>query len=582
MPASPNARTVGWPCGTYDTGVQDWPSLIVSVVAAYAIGVLPLGAFLLTWWHGRDVRRVNPHLIGVENAFRWWRPVALLVAFVIDVTKGFAVAWLFGGAPAAILAVLLGHAWPPQLGRQGWRVRGRGYAVMLGALLALPLLGMLPAGWMLIALVFALVIAIATRYVVLGVLAGLVLLTVASWPAPAALLGILGYAAVRLVPSLTQILDGTEPKIGDPPGVPVGHADTVRVAFMIHPMAWEDVAQVKSLAWLVRLAPEGSRLQRWVVRVLPHMPPQVHDVLKGIRLNDGRDVEVVLLGGAMMPHQIRSDEVNAMRTVRRAARLARSLGASGMGLGALWSTVADKGVTVQREFPDVPLTDGGTFTAASSEAVVPALIERFERRGATLKSTTAAVIGATGMVGFGMARKVAPHVGTLLLIGKDERRLKRSAHTLAKRFKDTTVNVATHYEDLPCADLVFTATSDPNPVVQAAMVRPGAWIYDMGRPTDVADGVYEVPGVEVVPGGVVEVPGRLEGRIDLHFGQNAIPACLAETILLAADGAWDRVRLGQPASADGMAWLQERAAHHGFHVVVERAAAVPLHEAASA
>lgn len=556
--------------------------MLLTVVAAYAVGALPLGALFLRWWHGRDVRRLNPHLIGVENALRWWRPWALFGAFGIDVLKGFGVVWAFSGAPAATLAVLVGHAWPPQPGAQAWRVRGRGYAVMLGALLAMPVLGAVSPQWLLMAAVFAVLVAAGTRYVALGVLAGLTLLWVASWPAPAALAAVWVYAVARLLPSLAQILDGTEPRLGAPPAVDPAAADTVRVAFMIHPMAWPDVAQVRSLAWLVRIAPEGTRLQRWVVKILPHMPPQVHDVLKGIRLEDGRHVEVVLLGGAMLPHQIRTDERHAMRTIRRAARLARSLGASGMGLGALWSTVADKGVTVQSEHPDLPLTDGGTFTAATSEAVVPALVQRFERRGATLKSTTAAVVGATGMVGFGMARKVAPHVGTLVLIGKDHARVTRSAQTLARRFSDTDVKAATDYGDVPCADLVFTATSDPDPVIRADMVRPGAWIYDMGRPTDVADDVYHVPGVEVVPGGVVEVPGRLEGRIDLQFGDGAIPACLAETILLAADGAWDRVRLGQPANAETMAYLQERAEHYGFHVVVERTATVPLQEAARA
>ena len=46
----------------------------------------------------------------------------------------------------------------------------------------------------------------------------------------------------------------------------------------------------------------------------------------------------------------------------------------------------------------------------------------------------------------------------------------------------------------------------------------------------------------MIPGGVVCPPGEMRQRIDTHFGEGRIPACMAETILVALDECYDRAR----------------------------------------
>jgi predicted amino acid dehydrogenase len=117
------------------------------------------------------------------------------------------------------------------------------------------------------------------------------------------------------------------------------------------------------------------------------------------------------------------------------------------------------------------------------------------------------------------------------------------------------------------ADLVFSATSDPAPIIFAEHVKPGAWIYDDGVPPDVDESVKSVPGVRVIPGGVVRPPGAMTGNLNLHFGEGAVPACLAETMILAAEKAYERKSLGGETKSENIQFFVERAEALGFRVV---------------
>jgi predicted amino acid dehydrogenase len=122
---------------------------------------------------------------------------------------------------------------------------------------------------------------------------------------------------------------------------------------------------------------------------------------------------------------------------------------------------------------------------------------------------------------------------------------------------------------LECS-LVFSATSEPEPVIFASHVRPGALVYDLGRPADVDESVETVPGVEVVPGGTVRPPGSANQRLDIHFGHGTVPACLAETIIIALEGCPERRTLGDNSKAENVEFFVSRAEALGF-VVVDRA-----------
>lgn len=552
---------------------------LLAAVSAYLLGTVPLGAAWVKRLTGEQARDLNPHLLGVENVFRLAGAPAALGSFALDVLKAAVPVALAGTlapalAPAAAAGVYLGHVlpWPGAWG--GSLPRGRGNGVLLGALAAWAAFGTLPWAWGLALPVLAYAATLAfSRYVSLATLAGLLSLPVVlaamgadGWAFTAGL--VIAVAGVwRQKSALARIRDGIEPRFGEPPAVRGLDPGVVLAAFMVHPMSMDDLWQPRSQRWLRPLVVGGWLPEAWLRRLLPHLRPQVQGEISGVTLSDGRELRVLIISGPMLPDQIRAQPEMAERMAVRGARLARELGAEAFGLGALLSTVGEKGSKVQVAVPDLAITNGGAYTAATVRAAVPGLLQRFAGEGGDLSQATAAVVGANGVVAFGVARVVASEVRRLLLLGRDIERLQRSAQTLQRKHPELEVVATEDYGLLLEADLIFSATSDPDPVIFERHVKPGAWVFDLGRPADADASVLEVPGVQLIPGGVVRPPGHLRTAIDLHFGDGLVPACLAETMIMTATRAFDRSSLGAQTKVADIEWYLAEGERLGFEIV---------------
>jgi len=558
--------------------MTDLALVLASAALAYLVGSVPVGASLVRRVTGHAARDLNPHLLGVENVLRLGGLPAALGSFALDIVKGalpvaLAAPWAPAAAAAAAAGVYAGHVapWP-----RAWGVdmpRGRGNGVLLGALAAWAAFGPEPAALLALPVVAYAAVLAATRFVALGTLAGLLVLPSAlalggAGPiAVGAAATMFALGAWRQKSAIARMQDGTEPRLGDPPPVRGLDPGVVLAAFMVHPMTIDDLWQPASQRWMAPLVrrgwlPEG--VLRWV---LPRLRPQVQGEIRGVALPDGRELRVALIGGPMLPDQIRSQTEQAERMAIQGAHLARELGAEAFGLGAFWSTVGDKGLLVQAAVPELAITNGGSYTAATVRAAVPGLLRRFEAEGGDLRAAEAAVIGANGVVAFGVARVLAAEVGRLVLVGRDLERLDRSAKTLQRKHPELEVRTSVEVAAVAEADLVFTATSDPLPVVHAKHVKPGAWVFDLGRPADVHPDVANVPGVKLIPGGVVRPPGALRSQIDLHFGDGLVPACLAETMIMTATRAFDRASLGPQTRTADIEWYLVQGERLGFEVI---------------
>ncbi len=556
-----------------------WADMVVviaalgAIAAGYLLGSLPLGAMLIWRVSGREPSDLNPHLLGVENVYRLVGAPLAIAAFSLDVLKGFLALALTGGVPWAALGAYFGHLHPWDRFQFVASPRGRGNGVLLGILVGMQLFGGLPLWLALIPLAVVAILLVVSRFVVLAALGALTVFVVALVITGAGSAIILVWSLVlvlagwRLKAGLARVWDGTEARLGDPPPVRGLDPGTVLAAFMLHPMTVGDLWQPKSQRWLRTLSERGWLSEQLLRRALLRMRPQVQGSITGIRLEDGRTLKVLIVGGPMLPDQIRHHPDIAVRMAIQGARLARDHGAEAFGLGAFWSTVGDKGQSVQDAVPEIAITNGGAYTAGTVRAAVPGLLSRFEAEGGSLRRSTAAVVGANGVVAFGVARLIAGELGQLLLVGRDQKRLNRSAETLRRKHPGVEIDASTDIESVSRADLVFTATSDPGPVVLPEHVKPGAWILDLGRPGDVHPTVRSVPGVHLVPGGVVRPPGEMRSSIDLQFGDGLVPACLAETMIMTATREFDRASLGSTTrSADIDFYLREGAAL-GFEIV---------------
>ena len=113
---------------------------IALIAAAYALGCVSTGYYLVRLRSGDDVRRLGSGSTGARNVGRVLGKRAFAITLAGDMAKGalpVAAAKLLNMEPWAVIAVVLavvaGHLWPAQLGLQG----GKGLVTTTGAILVL-------------------------------------------------------------------------------------------------------------------------------------------------------------------------------------------------------------------------------------------------------------------------------------------------------------------------------------------------------------------------------------------------------------------------------------------------------------
>lgn len=554
---------------------------IVVAVLSYLIGSLPVGYWLIKR-NGYHPREVSAHNLGIENVMHLLGPGPALLSALADILKAFvaiALAIPTGQTEIALLAGIaayFGHLFPPKQFFPDLPPRGRGNLVLLGVLAGWSASHALPEVLIYLTVaVFAGLLAY-TRFVVVATLSALAFLTLmvtfftsVDGEYKFLLWAMLLTGVWRLKEQLGRIMDHTEPRLGDQ--IPMrGKNPNERVAaFMIHALTPDDMFQTERIKWLKPWVDRGIVPLSFVTWAAEQLRPVKVDELRGIKTSEGIDVRMYLITCPVLPEFFRDKPELAVQRAIQGARLAHEMGASVMGLGAFWSTVGNKGQEVQEAVPQIHVTNGGAYTAGTVKNAIPGILRHFEEQGRDLKEVTAGVVGANGVVAFGIARTISPQVGKVILLGRDQERLERSMKTLAKANPSTEFTATTDYASLKGCDIIFTATSDPDPVIFPEHVKENTWIFDEGRPADVDESVKKVPGVRVIPGGVVIPPGSMTGNVNLHFGQGAVPACLAETLIIAATESYDRKSLGQQTLSDNINFFVQEAERLGFLTVEE-------------
>ena len=551
---------------------------LLLLVVAYLVGSLPLGHWLLGR-RGQDSRNFSAYNLGIENVVRRLGLGAALGSAALDALKGFVAVLMASALGSPELCVLagfaayLGHLNPPRRLYGDSPPRGRGNLVLLGMFAALSVAGQLSL-WLTVPplVIYAAVLGLwgyASSATLAGLLVFAVLVAVSPLDVAAKLgaLGLLLSAAWRFKENVGRILDGTETRLGDDVPMAGKRNDEVVAAFMIHPLTFGDFWQMRRFAWMKPLLERGVISEASVRDMASSLRPMKLGELHGIRTVEGKRIRAYLLSSPLLPEVFRDHPELATRRAIEGAKLAHELGAEVFGLGAFWSVVGNKGMDVQAAVPQITVTNGGAYTSGTIKAAIPGILAHFAAEGRDLSRATAAVVGANGVVAFGIARTIAPSVAKIIMIGRDLERLERSAATLRRANPGCEIVTTTEYGSLRDASLIFTATSDPDPVIFAPHVSPGTWIFDEGRPADVDVSVAEVPGVRIIPGGVVRPPGGMTTSVDLHFGEGAVPACLAETLIIAATGEHQRKSLGPQTLSENINFFVEQAEKLGFEVV---------------
>jgi acyl-phosphate glycerol 3-phosphate acyltransferase len=571
---------------------------LLPILIGYLLGSIPFGYVIVKLIRGIDIRDYGSHNIGATNVLRvvGWFPALLtligdigkgavppILATLPFFTGGHTNPWLVVGAA---LAAILGHAYSGFFYLKERKfARGKAVAAGAGAVVGFVLAGQVPWpalvtlmavwggsiavpkllqgrwGWVSLASILAAlslpvacgVFGAGLPYILFGVIAALFV----TW---------------KHKENIGRLLDGVEPRLGEKLPLAGIDRDEVAAAFLIHAMMPEDWWQTRRFSWAEGLHRSGLLPSGVLRRLFLLWKPMKSDVVHGIRAADGRTVICHLLCIPMLPEDIKKHPKIAEQRAVQAAHMARALGARCLGLGAYCSVIGNKGLDIQKAVPEIPITNGGAYTAGTVRQAVPMMLTKLAARGVEPEQAVAAVVGANGVVGFGVCRQLAWTVRKLVMVGTDLARLERSAAALRRRMEKipgAEVVVTTDLHACREADLLFTATSTVAPVITPEMVKPGAVIYDLGRPADVHPDVMLIPDVTIIPGGVIRPPGKMSCRLDTHFGPGQIPACMAETLLIALDECYDRVSLGDGTRAENIDYFVEAAERLGFTVVDE-------------
>lgn len=313
----------------------------------------------------------------------------------------------------------------------------------------------------------------------------------------------------------------------------------------------------------------------------------------------------------------------AIEELEKALKLAVERGARLVGLGAYTSVVSRGGTLLKGRF--LPLTTGNSYTVVSGAEAVKLAARQLS---VDLGKNTAVVIGATGSIGRALATLLAEDMQRIILVGNPRhpqaslRRL-RIVETdiclyLANRARAGFVTAAGSLEErlfqmdlpsfdkpredwlpvieelekedrlmitndinlaLPQAQVVITATSSVEELVNPEWVAPGAIICDISKPSNVSPDMQELrPDVLVIDGGVVAVPGRPSLGWNFGFEPGLAYACMAETMMLALEHHYTDMSLGADLRLDNMLYLRQLAAKHGFELAQLRSFDRPLSE----
>jgi predicted amino acid dehydrogenase len=276
----------------------------------------------------------------------------------------------------------------------------------------------------------------------------------------------------------------------------------------------------------------GGRLVRahstdddqFVAKMLTLPPTFAGDVTFGFDSIRGETLMVF-----RMPEQIMYADGRA--EIDKAVQIAVGRGSSVIGLGALTAPATRGGQTLLSKVPaGVTITTGNALTAAVGRANV---VEASEALGLG-PDAEVAVVGCTGSVGVAASRLLDRAGYRLVLIGRSVTRVRKELADLLPR-----ATVSGTLADAAGADVLLLLTGDPSAHVPPDLPKPGAVVLDLAHPANIPQSAYPdyaIRGVQVVAGGVVDIPGHY-CALDMRLpDRNCALACLTETYLFAKAG----------------------------------------------
>jgi fatty aldehyde-generating acyl-ACP reductase len=336
-------------------------------------------------------------------------------------------------------------------------------------------------------------------------------------------------------------------------------------ALIGHQESWRAAADVIA----VLRGPERTPLPDNEIKdILPWIPPRVvcHVDIGSVA---GAKARGLYIDSFIPPDRLEAAYVyeNVAR-VRAAAGCAIEAGARIVSLGGFSSILIEGNFDQLPERHDTVFTTGNTLTVAF---IVQGIKKMCALEDRNLRRSTLLIVGATGDVGSGCARCLAPFVGRLLFCARNAERLGKLAVEL--QADGVQVEIATDLQRFSEeADIVICAASLASPSLLLGRIAADAIICDAGYPKNLSP-TAEMPGAKIFFGGLGQITGGMRFAPDFHGVLNRHPfpdvvhGCLLEGMALALEGRFEPFSQGRgfitPERVDQIAAI---AARHGIYL----------------
>jgi predicted amino acid dehydrogenase len=254
--------------------------------------------------------------------------------------------------------------------------------------------------------------------------------------------------------------------------------------------------------------------------------------------------------------------------VRGAAACAIQAGAKIVSLGGFSS------ILIEGDFDHLPERQSTVFTTGNTLTVgfvVQGIKRMCALEGRDLRRSTLLIVGATGDVGSGCARCLAPMVRRVLLSARNVERLRTLAAEL--QADGIQVEIATDLQRFSTeADVVICAASLASPSLLLGRIAPYALVCDAGYPKNLSPNA-QMLGATVFFGGLGQITGGLKFAPDFHGILNRHPfpdvvhGCLLEGMALALEGRFEPFSRGRGAiTPERVGEIETIAARHGIYL----------------
>ncbi|HYV74027.1 MAG TPA: hypothetical protein VFB24_07200 [Candidatus Binatia bacterium] len=339
----------------------------------------------------------------------------------------------------------------------------------------------------------------------------------------------------------------------------------VDFALIGHQESWRAAADVLA----VLRGPQHTPLPDDEIKdILPWIPPRAvcHVEIGSI---GGTKARGLYIDSFIPPDRLEAAYVHEnIARVRGAAAYAIKAGAKIVSLGGFSSILIEGNFDQLPERHDTVFTTGNTLTVGF---IVQGIKKMCALEDRNLRRSTLLIVGATGDVGSGCARCLAPFVGRVLLSARNLERLRGLAAELEA--PGVQVEIAIDLQRFSAeADLVICAASLASPSLLLGRITPHAIVCDAGYPKNLSPSA-EMPDAKVFFGGLGQITGGMTfvpdfcGILNRHPFPDVVHGCLLEGMALALEARFEPFSQGRGfITPERVEEIEAIAARHGIYL----------------